>query len=85
MKVSFHPAQVVTPNKDNEQGYHFQIYLLKVPPKKDLPFTQVLNKDQVRFHLFILFSFPFYLDFIFLILSFIFSQLSKLPIIKITR
>jgi len=25
VKVSFHPAQIVTPNKDKKGGFHFQI------------------------------------------------------------
>lgn len=32
MRVSSHPAQVVTPNKDKERGSRFQI--LESPPKK---------------------------------------------------
>jgi len=43
MRVSSHPAQVVTPNKDKERSSRFQI--LEPPQKKGLLFTQVPKKD----------------------------------------
>ena len=49
VKVSFHPAQVVTPTKDKERSFHF-IFFIYNPPKKDLLFTQVSNEDQATFH-----------------------------------
>jgi hypothetical protein len=49
MKVSFHPAQVGTPNKDKEGSSRFKI--LETPPKKkDLLLTQVPSENQARFH-----------------------------------
>ena len=37
LKVSFHPAQVVTPTKDKERSFHFIFFIYKPeppPPKK---------------------------------------------------
>ena len=50
MRVSSHPAQVVTPNKnkDKERSSRFQI--LEPPQKKGLLLTQVPKKDQATFH-----------------------------------
>lgn len=43
MKVSFHPAQVGTPNTDKEGSSHFQMI-----EKPQLLFTQVPSENQAR-------------------------------------
>lgn len=45
VKVSFHPAQVVSLNKDIEWSSYFRLFIYYNPPKKrkNLLFTQVSN------------------------------------------
>jgi hypothetical protein len=64
MKVSSHPAQVVTPNKDKERGSRFQTFKTKaIKPTRNYSLLKFLMKIKQHFIDSVVFYFLFILHF----------------------